>query len=80
MPLQLISRVSLKDLNNSYSFISESCLGVILGFGATYIVLYPEHPIVDLISAPNLKEDINSFRKYVASLSNVDRTSETKSF
>ena len=38
MPLQLISTISLKDLNNSYSFISESCLGVILGFGVTYIV------------------------------------------
>ena len=38
LPLQLISKVSLKDLNNSYSFISESCLGVILGLGVTYIV------------------------------------------
>ena len=38
LPLPLISRTNLKELNNSFSFISESCVGVMIGFGATYII------------------------------------------
>ena len=32
-------------------------------FGATYLVLAPEHPILDLIVAENQKEEINKYKE-----------------
>ena len=45
LPLTLISKVNLEELNNPYSFISETCIGVMLGIGATRITnkIAPKH-------------------------------------
>ena len=38
-------------------------------FGATYLVLAPEHPILDLIVAENQKEEINKYKEIASSKS-----------
>ncbi len=47
-------------------------------YGATYMVLAPEHPLVDRITAPTHRETIEAYRKMVASQSERDRMLETK--
>ena len=47
-------------------------------FGATYMVLAPEHPLVDLISDPSRKEGIESYRRRCSQKTEEERTAETK--
>src|SRR5690606_1620547 len=47
-------------------------------FGATYMVLSPEHPLVDEIAAPDFKNEIEKYRDSIKSLSEIDRTSTVK--
>jgi leucyl-tRNA synthetase len=47
-------------------------------YGATYMVLAPEHPLVDKITTPAQKEPINQYRKAVAAKSDRDRMADTK--
>ncbi|MGM1059738.1 leucine--tRNA ligase [Saccharothrix sp. Mg75] len=42
-------------------------------FGATYVVLAPEHPLVDVITAPERADDIAAYRREVARKSDLDR-------
>merc|ERR1712224_892668 len=42
-------------------------------FGATYLVLAPEHPILDLIVAENQKEEINKYKEIASSKSDLER-------
>jgi leucyl-tRNA synthetase len=48
-------------------------------FGATFMVLAPEHPLVEQITTPDKKDEILSYLKYVKSRSERDRLAEVKS-
>ena len=47
-------------------------------FGATYMVLAPEHPLVDVISTAEQKEAIAAYRTTAASKSDLERTELAK--
>jgi leucyl-tRNA synthetase len=47
-------------------------------YGATYMVLAPEHPLVDRITPDNHRESIEAYRTMVAGKSERDRMAETK--
>jgi leucyl-tRNA synthetase len=47
-------------------------------FGATYLVLSPEHPAVELLTTPTQKEAVDAYRKRVASKSDLERTELNK--
>ncbi len=47
-------------------------------FGSTYMVLAPEHDLVDKITSPAQSDAISTYKKYVASRSEVERMSEVK--
>ena len=46
--------------------------------GASYVVLAPEHPLVDALTTPELSEAVDAFRKQVARLSAIERTSDDR--
>ena len=47
-------------------------------FGATYMVLSPEHPLVDEITSAEQKGVVEDYKNKVKSLSEIDRTSTVK--
>jgi leucyl-tRNA synthetase len=47
-------------------------------FGATFMVLAPEHPIISEIVTPEQKEHVETYRKKVASKSDLERTDLNK--
>jgi len=47
-------------------------------FGATYMVLAPEHPAVDLLTSPEQKDAVEAYRKTVGSKSDLERTELAK--
>ncbi len=47
-------------------------------FGATYMVLAPEHPLVDKITAPQNKKAVDRYRDQAARKSDLDRTDLAK--
>jgi leucyl-tRNA synthetase len=47
-------------------------------YGVTYVVLAPEHPLVDRLTAPEYKEDVEAYRESVKLLSEIERTSTAK--
>ncbi|MBN1818525.1 MAG: leucine--tRNA ligase [Sedimentisphaerales bacterium] len=47
-------------------------------FGATYMVMAPEHPLVDVITPEPYKVDIETYRKQAAQKSDLDRTDLAK--
>jgi len=47
-------------------------------FGATYMVLAPEHPLVDKITSKDRKETVNKYRQEAARKSDLDRTDLAK--
>ncbi len=47
-------------------------------FGATYMVLSPEHPLVDVIAAPEKREEIARYRAEAAAKSTEERTAAEK--
>ena len=47
-------------------------------YGATYMVLAPEHPLVDRITPPQRRETIEAYRTQAASRSERDRMTEQK--
>jgi len=42
-------------------------------FGATYMVLAPEHPLVDQITAPETAKQMDAYQRQAASKSDIDR-------
>jgi leucyl-tRNA synthetase len=42
-------------------------------FGATYMVLAPEHPLVDCLTSPGRRQEVDSYRQKVAAMSEEDR-------
>ncbi len=47
-------------------------------FGATYMVLAPEHPLVDRIATEGYKTDVHRYREQAARKSDLDRTDLSK--
>jgi len=47
-------------------------------FGATYMVLAPEHPLVDVITVGRFRKKVDSYRLIAASKSDLDRTDLAK--
>jgi leucyl-tRNA synthetase len=47
-------------------------------FGATYVVLAPEHPLVDHVTAPERRHEVAEYREKVATKSDLDRTDLAK--
>src|SRR5208283_2502401 len=47
-------------------------------FGATYMVLAPEHPLVDLVTDLEHRPGVEAYRAAAASKSDLDRTDLTK--
>lgn len=47
-------------------------------FGATYMVLSPEHPLVDVITAEGQRSAVEAYKKQVSSKSDLERTELAK--
>lgn len=47
-------------------------------FGVTYVVLAPEHPLVDKITKPEFKTSVDAYRETVKTLTEIERTSTVK--
>ncbi|MDE1170949.1 MAG: leucine--tRNA ligase [Verrucomicrobium sp.] len=47
-------------------------------FGATYLVLAPEHPLVDAVTAPAQAEAVRAYREKAATKSDLERTDLAK--
>ncbi len=47
-------------------------------FGVTYVVLAPEHPLVDKITKPEFKADVDEYRESTKKLTEIERTSTVK--
>jgi leucyl-tRNA synthetase len=47
-------------------------------FGATYMVLAPEHPLVDTITIDEFKPEVEKYKNSTRSMSEIDRTSTVK--
>lgn len=47
-------------------------------FGATYMVLSPEHPLVDTVTTPEQKHAVEQYRAQCASKSDLERTNLSK--
>ena len=45
-------------------------------FGATYMVLAPEHPLVDALTTPDRKAEVDAYREAAAKKSELARTGE----
>ena len=48
-------------------------------FGATYMVLAPEHPLVDSLTVPSQKEHVKTYRDQTSRKSDLERTDLAKS-
>jgi len=47
-------------------------------FGATYMVIAPEHPLVDALTLPAQREAVDAYRKQAAAKSDLERTDLAK--
>jgi len=47
-------------------------------FGVTYVVLAPEHPLVDKLTTEEFRENVNHYRESAKSLTEIERTSTVK--
>ena len=47
-------------------------------FGATYVVLAPEHPLVEKITKPEYREQVQAYLDFVAHETEIERTSTEK--
>ncbi len=47
-------------------------------FGATYVVLAPEHPLVDKLTTNEFKNGVEAYRDSIKSLTEIERTSTVK--
>lgn len=47
-------------------------------YGATYMVIAPEHPLLDKLVSPEQEKEVKAYVKSVASKSDLDRTDLAK--
>ena len=65
----------VKDTNEKFVVFTTRCDTL---FGATYTVLSPEHPLVDIITTADKKEEVKAYQKACASKSDLERTELNK--
>ena len=65
----------IKDTNKEFTVFTTRCDTL---FGATYCVMSPEHPYVDLICSEEQKQAIEEYKKVCASKSDLERTELNK--
>jgi len=65
----------IKDSNEKFTVFTTRCDTL---FGATYCVLSPEHPLVDLITTDSEKVKVEEYKKIAASKSDLERTELNK--
>lgn len=66
---------SIKDSDNSFEIYTTRPDTI---FGVTYMVLAPEHPLVESLTTEDQKNDIDAYLAYVKRRSERDRLSEVK--
>ena len=71
------AEVNFKVDNTDYTFTVFTTRCDTL-FGATYCVLSPEHKLVDLITTPDKKEEVDTYKKECATKSDLERTELNK--
>ncbi len=47
-------------------------------FGATYMVLAPEHPLVEAVTTPDQQQAVRAYKRAAAAKADVDRQADTK--
>ena len=65
----------VKDTDKSFTVFTTRCDTL---FGATYCVLAPEHKLVDLITTPKQKEEVQKYKEICATKSDLERTELNK--
>ena len=68
----------LEDANQIEGVIEVFTTRVDTIYGATFMVIAPEHELVNVITTNAQKEDIETYQKWAASRSDVDRMAEAK--
>ncbi len=71
------AEVNFKVDNTDYTFTVFTTRCDTL-FGATYCVLSPEHKLVDIITTPDKKEEVDTYKKECATKSDLERTELNK--
>ena len=65
----------IKNTDKEFTVFTTRCDTL---FGATYCVMSPEHPFVDLITTPEQKEAVRAYQMEAAKKSDLDRTDLNK--
>ena len=65
----------IKNTDKEFTVFTTRCDTL---FGATYCVMSPEHPFVDLITTPEQKEAVKAYQLEAAKKSDLDRTDLNK--
>ena len=65
----------IKGFDESFTVFTTRCDTL---FGATYCVLSPEHKLVDEITSPEQKEEVDNYKKVCATKSDLERTELNK--
>ncbi|MCI2153671.1 MAG: leucine--tRNA ligase [Solobacterium sp.] len=65
----------IKNTDKEFTVFTTRCDTL---FGATYCVMSPEHPFVDLITTPEQKEAVRAYQLEAAKKSDLDRTDLNK--
>ena len=65
----------VKGFDESFTVFTTRCDTL---FGATYCVLSPEHKLVDEITSPEQKEEVDNYKKVCATKSDLERTELNK--
>lgn len=47
-------------------------------FGATFMILAPEHEMTEILTVPGQKEDVDNYLKYIGSRTDIERQQEKK--
>src|SRR5207248_8109170 len=47
-------------------------------FGSTFLVLAPEHPLVDSLTTPDRREDVSAYKEKTGAKSDLERTELNK--
>ena len=72
------AEVTFKILDNDNDEINVFTTRPDTLFGVTYVVLAPEHPLVDKITTAENKSVVNEYREKVKTLTEIERTSTVK--
>jgi leucyl-tRNA synthetase len=77
-PADLGGRVEIRSYSSSEFPITVFTTRPDTLFGATYMVLAPEHKLVEQITTPEHREEVRKYREFAASKSDLERTELAK--